>query len=298
MGKQKPISIKRSGDGVGASSPTYVLLENSGNDAICIEYVSLNAGGTAAYTWTGDTGYNCKGPWYQSTSAYKTTAGNGQVVPKCSWIDGDGTGTITTVAMSIHMQDWAADKGRLAEFNKTHDAMCNSKPRFTMWTKDTFDWKGKDGAKWTMPIFNPPLKYSSDEANKGADLNMDAVFAQNWVDTDQKRGLPAPTEHTRTTDGTNGRPGHVIISDFRQHSAAELCSSASSVGPSFVSTQDGLYCDMSTKTQYPICSGTLTTECFDVDKKKLVGKALRHARDVRTDHGEKTYSTYDRWRPQ
>lgn len=296
-GNQKPISVKRSSDGVGAADPTYILLENSGNDAICIEYVALNSG-AATYTWTGDTGYLCGGVWYQSTAPYQTTAGNGQAVPKCTWIDGDGSGVITTVAMSIHMQDWAADKGRLAEYKKNKDTMCKSKPRFHMWTKDAFDWKGKNGAKWTMPIFTPPLQYKTDDDNKGADKDMKAIFASNWYDTDKKRDVSAPVGHMRSTDATNGRPGHVVISDFRQHSAAELCSSATSVGPSFVSTQDGLYCDMSTKTQYPVCSKTITSKCFDVDKKQLIGETRRHARDVMTSLVDKTYSTHERWTPQ
>ncbi|KAF9090443.1 hypothetical protein BGX23_005972 [Mortierella sp. AD031] len=48
-------------------------------------------------------------------------------------------------------------------------------------------------------------------------------------------------------------------------SAKVLCESRGSVGPSFFSTEENLYCDMTTKTLYPPCSSTTGGEsCFRV----------------------------------
>ena len=81
------------------------------------------------------------------------------------------------------------------------------------------------------------------------------------------------------------------------HSASELRGSETSRGPSFVSTQEGTYCDMSHKTSYPLCSATVTTGCFDVDTKQLIDKDRRHARDLEAREIHKQYDISERWTP-
>lgn len=62
----------------------------------------------------------------------------------------------------------------------------------------------------------------------------------------------------------------LVLSGDAKHDAADLCASAHSLGPDFVNTPTGHFCKMSDKTLHPICSPTITDNCFNVDTKKLV----------------------------
>jgi len=98
------------------------------------------------------------------------------------------------------------------------------------------------------PFFDPPLAY--DRAN-GSDVDFEALFKPGRT---HKREAAPNVDLTANMDGTVNRPSHVVISDYKAHNALDVCASQSARGPSFVSIQDGTYCDMSTKTYYPICS--------------------------------------------
>lgn len=62
----------------------------------------------------------------------------------------------------------------------------------------------------------------------------------------------------------------LIVNSRPQQSAIELCNSPMSRGADFVSTAEGLFCDMDTKTLYPICSAGVAADldCFDIDSKE------------------------------
>ncbi|KAK5630492.1 hypothetical protein RRF57_006207 [Xylaria bambusicola] len=62
----------------------------------------------------------------------------------------------------------------------------------------------------------------------------------------------------------------LIITSMAAHSAQELCDSETSWGPDTVSTVENLFCDMETKTLYPVCAGTATTSCFDLENESLI----------------------------
>lgn len=78
--------------------------------------------------------------------------------------------------------------------------------------------------------------------------------------------------------------GHLVISSKAYHSAQDLCQNPNSWGPSFVSTHDGWFCDMTEKKLHPICAaqdGASNNEpnqtkenqsscCFDVQQKSLL----------------------------
>lgn len=66
----------------------------------------------------------------------------------------------------------------------------------------------------------------------------------------------------------------LIQSDLPEHSASRVCNSDSSWGPSFISTGEGTFCDMSSKTLYPVCGGEKDTggvQCFDLATRALKG---------------------------
>lgn len=55
----------------------------------------------------------------------------------------------------------------------------------------------------------------------------------------------------------------VVKSNLTTHTAASLCASESSVGPDFLTLADGQFCDMGTKTLWPVCKSAQDTGCFD-----------------------------------
>lgn len=62
----------------------------------------------------------------------------------------------------------------------------------------------------------------------------------------------------------------VVVSNVPSHTAQALCESNGSAGPSFVNLEHGYFCDMQTKTVYPVCkeqSGN--NACYDPDQRKL-----------------------------
>ncbi len=64
-------------------------------------------------------------------------------------------------------------------------------------------------------------------------------------------------------------PRLVISSDANQNTT-ELCASPASLGPDFANIATRHFCNMSTKTLHPICSATVTDDCFNMDTHKLI----------------------------
>lgn len=62
----------------------------------------------------------------------------------------------------------------------------------------------------------------------------------------------------------------LVISHLKDHSAREVCEMEASWGPDFVSTVEGLYCNMCTRELLELCSTDLKDgdrDCFDLDQK-------------------------------
>lgn len=66
----------------------------------------------------------------------------------------------------------------------------------------------------------------------------------------------------------------LVISEMQGHSAIEVCNSQSSLGPDFVSLTEMMFCDMSEKTVWPICTDSLTSYCFDMDTQTVKGSMI------------------------
>ena len=69
----------------------------------------------------------------------------------------------------------------------------------------------------------------------------------------------------------------IIGSQDAAHSALKLCQSDTSLSPDFVSFSEGIFCDMATKTPWPLCSTTVTDECYHWDTHTLVTDGGRKA---------------------
>jgi len=89
----------------------------------------------------------------------------------------------------------------------------------------------------------------------------------------------AVQDYTKISKRTDCDYTDVIISDFDEHSATEVCQSATSSGPDFVSLKEKLLCDMCTHELRPLCSGEIVSDCFDLENLELRSGNFLIARD-------------------
>ncbi len=61
----------------------------------------------------------------------------------------------------------------------------------------------------------------------------------------------------------------LVVSNMTTHSARILCEHENSFGPDFVSIREQLYCDMSQKSLYNLCSTGKKSCCFDLEQNTL-----------------------------
>ncbi|GFG01005.1 hypothetical protein IFM61392_01602 [Aspergillus lentulus] len=303
-------------------APAYLSVSGSGDDALCIAYIYITPPSKEFWAFFGDVPKECNAPWYHSNLPVQRQGGD-PFKPKCFWIDspdhnnGKTTGNFPQGA-GIHLFDFAATNARVQQYVESRDTMCGSAPRFSLYPSLT--------EMNCLPIFNPPLKYNDD----GTDTSFDALKTpgqvmcspgpnekptakqilqlQKWIGG----RLSAPTYGVKKRsekDRQNGRDcfaDHrvVVVSEHGDHSASELCKSASAAGPDFVSTKEGLFCDMCTGELWPLCSQAVPTGCFDVDLKAMrasngtVPGIGVHARDVFTGREipEKEYKSVMHWK--
>lgn len=67
----------------------------------------------------------------------------------------------------------------------------------------------------------------------------------------------------------------VVVETYEHHTARALCEDWRSAGPNFVNLNEGLFCEMTTRTLYPVCKTTpdgqseRNVQCFDVEQMLL-----------------------------
>ena len=80
----------------------------------------------------------------------------------------------------------------------------------------------------------------------------------------------------------------LIVSGSKRFSAKDVCGSPTSDGPDYISTTDGLHCDMKTREVLPLCSAanSRNTDCFPLDS---------HRRSIEKRDGVSKYSKVLDW---
>jgi len=91
----------------------------------------------------------------------------------------------------------------------------------------------------------------------------------------------------------NRNESHLVITEHKGHSAAQVCNSKSSSGWDVVSLEEKKFCDISNKKLYDLCDKKKKTGCFDVNKRLLVQGGLH----TRSPGGfpKKQYKTSSHW---
>lgn len=285
--------------------PAYIMLSNIENDAICLASIRVS-NGVIDSTFYGETAKWCGQSWYYSHRGF----GVDMINPSCVWLDGDHTNDINALAMSWHVPDMIPSADKIDMYNKNWHYLCKSTPRFSFW--------GDLLPNSRIPIFSPKLEYERDSqtGGPGADKHPERALdgsrvydksVQMYLGPNAKRSVSdrrVSTGPTRRPNlrrrGFNHNPGHIIISEIDHHSARELCEHPTSYGYDFVSTVERGYCDMESKTWYPLCGGDemIRHRCFDLNARVLIGTDGLHARDAASAAGVpvKAYVSSKHWK--
>ena len=249
----------------GRQTPTLDFTAG-GTDGICISDVYMKWADNQGFAFDGSWFKWCNMDWYHSSISLSTSTGD-SFNPPCGWLDSDASAGHTLVGFRVDILE------------------LQNIPNINAWGKNdvqgyctkTFQFSGS----------------SQDQYVKG---NLDTV---GEGDTTKKRDMNKPKSTTNQTLSVTDVAGHrrkLVVSTYEGQSAQELCDSATSRGPDFVSLDEGKYCDMSEKKVYKLCSGRYTRNCFSLDRD---GKRLRR-RDGgpgASDALHRDYGEVDRWGP-
>ena len=168
---------------------------------------------------------------------------------------------------------------------KTHRIRCaKAMKRMTFWYDIVADAE--------IPTFSRPLKYASN----GADMDLRKVIDRD-MNAYPHAKRTAVRDRVEKRGNKNLQKGHLVVSNNPMHSAKKLCDHSNSKGLDFVSTSEGIYCDMETSEWWNLCSVVVTSGCFDLDKEDMRGNVPGHkglnGRDMLTgrDIPKKDYKT-------
>jgi len=281
-----------------AGQAQYLQIAEEGGDAVCIAYATLTHPNSIAWAWYGDNGFFCRDHgffWYNSN----TVAGQGNFMPRCTWIDGDATNGISTKVINIHMASFETSPERVAAFNENPNLLCGSKPRF-------FSFTDKNGFLWDRPYFSPPLEYQPGTLlDKDTNVILDSAhWAQgSWESSPLEGYFKREERHNSTTEAPAVRAmkhwpdrGHLVKSKQPSHTASALCKDKMSYGPDFVSVEEGLFCDMEHRRLWPLCKNKSEKACFDTktDRMRLGPGNVRRDEDGNRII-RKRYLKVDQW---
>ena len=281
-------------DGVGAQPSEYIAVNDGGDDALCIAYITLTNPDGTKKAWYGDVGKSCGADWYHSV--LKT--GDDDYQPSCIWIDRNRSNGLRYQGLGLHIFDFAATDERAKQFDENRDLMCKAAPRFRMYENmNSEDY---------IPYFDPPLEMVEKLlTDKDPKVVMDKAtwkmpkegdnIKKATIDADPKLRIRRDTHSPQVLGNVNATV--VIISMSPQHSARELCQSPTSWGHDFVSVTENVFCDMELKTLWPVCDTKAKSACFDTTTSTMrAGKGLR-GRDSRSGQvpPEKSYGKTIHW---
>jgi hypothetical protein len=296
------IKMKADGRNGAAAQTHYISLSQAGVDAICIAGISVTDPSDIQFAWYGDVAEFCGAPWYASQTILSS---KDMYMPKCVWIDGDATNGIKTKGISLHLPSFIATDERAESMTKDKDLWCNVAPRLKF-----YDDLSRESA---VPVFKP---YPEFEPTTLLDKDPAATKdSKNWFTPEWALDKKGRKKDKRSIDdldevsvnGTHAElqagqrkvnfQGQLNKSGNQWHSAKELCESSTSMGPDFVSTKEGVFCDMDHKRAWPLCSATITNGCFDNDNNKMVGGKKNSRRDDLTGDRiiHKRYDNVNNW---
>lgn len=281
-------------------TPKYVVVNQWSSDAICLSALQVSNGRLSAVFY-GDLGAFCGQSWYFSRRRLSDKLPH----PKCVWIDEDHTADFNARAISFHLNDMLGTPDKVVMYRENpEEYLCKSTPRFAFWKNLLPDSH--------VPIFRPPLQYERDEISGQEGRDKDPRLAIDKVkwDKDAKTD-PQPIVRRSTASsqrkperaklskrqGTNHDVSHLVVTRAEGHEASAVCNSTTSYGWDVVSLREETYCDMTVKQLYNLCGEQYKENCFDLERKVLVGHGGINARGEVSSIGvpEKRYESTSHW---
>ena len=267
-GSTIPISVNPN-KGMENEKASYIAVSAGGNDGICISAISVAyPDGSAPLVWTGDLASNCTADW----SPQIIDTGTGHQKSNCVWIDGDYSNGLKYQGLGLHITDFIPKAAIVDQFNKNNDLLCKAPARQNFYPQLKRD-------DWTL-YFQPPLEFNSDGTdkdptkviNQGVDLNPELLHPGSRRIV-RKRSSSTNNRVMARAQGNdelgNFLNGTIIRSNSSSHSAEMICKSPGSFSPDFVSYHEQLFCDMTTRQLWPLCSTKTTVQCFNTQSNSL-----------------------------
>lgn len=235
-----------------------------GTNAVCISDVNMSWGDGQRFAFSGDWFKYCNMWWYHSNINLATSDGQ-PYQPACGWLDSDASQGHLLAGFRVAMLEL--------------QNIPNENP-----------WGSNDVQSFCTQTFH----FSGSTPGPYLQGNLDT----NAVGAGEKRDMPGLLAKNTSTNATQSsqHTRKLVISHHEGQSALDLCSSQKSRGPDFVSILEQQYCDMSSKTLYPLCSDTRKRHCFSVDHETLRMKKRRQT----SDKGETVHRQYykvENWGP-
>jgi hypothetical protein len=261
-------------NGLKPADPSYVSVVMQENDAICVAAISVS-GDSQQWTWTGDMAYTCRAQWMESEYIFE---GSNRPI-RCAWLDADHSSDIIAKGLSLHMRDFTGDPGLVSQYQNNTDRLCKNTARMTFWPDIAPDSE--------IFIFSPPLEYTGN-TNENSDDPLAEDTTGSLTEPDQgkdrgNRAYPDGTDlkgwniskkrHARDVKSRRGIKEKlaetIVVSHWPTHSAREMCEDPMALSSDFVSVQEGLFCDMTSRKLWPVCTPSITTDCFDIQNLTL-----------------------------
>lgn len=239
-GEFKDFTVEHKGDST--QQATYAVISGN-NDAVCIAYMTITWPDGSKYAWTGDWAQLCEdwidAPWHYS----HIYINNQDLTTRCMWVDKDGDQP--TTGFQVHFPDFYRENADEPPDDSIREDICTDRVKFqvfTEWDPRTVTYRIINGEKRSVETGQstaPPKNESSNQVQALAKTSKAMHF------------------------------NRLIVNNGIDQSAFQLCESKSSVGPDYINVDEGLFCRMSDKSLWHICSLYVETKCFDLETFQL-----------------------------
>jgi hypothetical protein len=109
---------------VGNVPAAYVSISASGDDAVCIAFVTITQANGDSSTFTGDVPAQCGATWFETSINLGTDGAH----PKCVWIDKNGSDGLQDQGFGFHVRDFFGTDAQGKAYANNSDLMCKSGP--------------------------------------------------------------------------------------------------------------------------------------------------------------------------
>lgn len=160
---------------------------------------------------------------------------------KCVWFDRSHSTDVKFNSLKLHMRSLSKQEDHPPEWN------CENSEAVQ------FRNNGDKSTFWPVDVT------VKDRDTKTAEVSANAKQARKNTRAVRKRSAQMEVEV------------EYVISNHTAEETERLCSSPSSFGPNFVSLTSNQFCDMETKTVWPLCNtpGAPESGCFDLETKEI-----------------------------